>query len=415
MLQAIRKSPEAKCAQYLAVDRFPCFDKTTCVKAAQANPQTTTMINAEGFWEAMVDWQAQRAQFNTSINALQTTLNAPISTPDYARQVNTQLGGVRMAFDSFMHNNLYRNRYDADCTKYNRSTCFEYCTRTNWSQESDWSASESQWFRVAASLDGMSGAPARAQAIANSTAQWLNYSKSKAALWSAMDKEMTDRQNRLVTSFSSASASWNDTALASNIIFFKQSLNDTRTLAASGRIRAALATKSALTSQSDALMDGITLNQQRALHIQNSLKSITLAVASLNRSGSNQSAQFASSLAALNAAALAPIPATQLQTLESQSSQLEQLTLAEVARASLGAPPSAQDAGAAAQVIVPTGANGGANATANASNASNSPSAPLSPGKPSLPSPLQCALPAVGIVMLLGLATVKLHNKKSDM
>ncbi|VVB56791.1 Uncharacterised protein [uncultured archaeon] len=405
-LQSVRTAPEAHCAQYTAVDRFPCFNKASCVKAAQANPQTSSMINAEGFWEAMVDWQAQRAAFNTSANALAATLASPSPSADYAASVQGNLSAVRRQFDVFMHNDLYRTRWDADCPKFNRSTCFEFCTRTNWTGEENWSAMESQWYRVGASLTSLKDQPARAQALAQSTAQWLDYAKNRPALWSAMDSEMSARESATAMNFSASSAVWSDPALASDILSWKQSLNSTRALAASGKIHSALAAKPVLINQSDALEDRIADHQKRADHIRNSLKSIQLAIASLNKSGSNQSASFAASYAALASASAPPIPAAQLANLETQSAQLEQLTLSEVARMQLNAPPASQDSGAAAQAIVQTNANAGAKSGTNASASANASSPAPGSSKPNS-SPLPCALPAAGLVMLLGVAIIR--------
>lgn len=393
VLQAVRAAPEAKCAQLTAVDHFPCFDKASCVKTAQANPQTTTMINAEGFWQAMVGWQVSRSDFNDSINTLDAALQSQSATADYARGIAQDMNSVQAKFDSFMHNDLYRTRYDADCTKYNRSTCFEYCARTNWTGYSNWSTTSGAWTQVAARLSGLGSQAARAQSLAQATSDWLNYSKNRQALWAAMNTDMTARQAALDMNMSASNNSWSDAVLSADILAWKQSLNATRISAAQGSIHAALDSKPQLLGQLDLLLARIADHQARAGHIQNSIRSIRLAVASLVKSGNNQSATFASSLASLEKAAAPPIPADQLGNLENQSANLEQLTLAEVARASLGAPPSGRDTGAEVQVIVANLSNG----TANTSRP------PSAAGKVSLPFGLQCPLPLalLGLVGLL--------------
>ncbi len=397
-LQAVRAVPEAHCAQFTAVDRFPCFDKTSCVKAAQANPQTASMINAEGFWEAMVDWQLRRTDFNTSINALNATLQSPSPTADYAGSVQGSMNSAQAKFDIFMHNDLYRTRYDADCTKYNRSTCFEFCARTNWTGYSNWTATAGAWTQVSSRLDSVGAQAASAQALAQATADWLNYSKNRQAIWSAMDKDMAARQASMDMNISASNGSWSDPGLSSDMTAWKNSLNSTRALAAQGRIHAALGTKPQLMNQSDRLLARIADRQTRMDHITNSIKSVRLAVAQLVKSGNNQSATFAASLASLEKAATPPIPAAQLGALENQSANLEQLTLAEVARAVLGAPPSGRDTGAEAQAIAASlDGNTGNNTSGNASSKSSA------AVKISLPFGLQCQI-SIGLIGLIGLA-----------
>ena len=390
-LQAVRSKPEAYCAQLTAVDRFPCFDKVSCVKTAQANPQTASMINAEGFWEAMVGWQASRMDFNDSINALSATLQSPLATADYASGMQASMSGVQAKFDLFMHNDLYRTRYDADCTKFNRSTCFEYCPRTNWTGYSNWSSTAAAWASVGAKLDSLGSQAARAQSLAQATSDWLNYTKNRQALWSAMDHDMQARQNELDANISASNNSWSDASLSADILAWKQSLNATRALAVQGRIHAALGSKLQLLNQSDTLLARIADHMTHMEHIQNSIRSVRLAVAQLAKSGNNQSAAFAASLAVLEKAATPPIPADQLGNLENQSANLEQLTLAEVARAALGAPPSSRDTAAEAQVIV-----------SNLSNETINASRPPAAGKFSLPFGLQCPL-SLGLLGLVGL------------
>ncbi len=411
-LQSLRASPqsycnhlpcEAYCAQLTAVDRFPCFDKASCVKTAKANPQTETMINAEGFWEAMVGWQASRTNFNESLNALDAALQSPSSAPDYARSVQADLAAARTQFDQFMHNDLYRTRYDEDCTKFNRSTCFEYCPRTNWTGESNWSALEERWGQLASSLDSLGSQTGRAQTLAASTAAWLNYTKNRQSLWSAMSKELEQKRISLAVRFASSNSSWSDPALASGIMLWKQQLNDTQALAAGGRIRSALARQTDLDTQASALLATLSDHDARASHINNSFTSIRLGLSYLAKAGSNQSAALSASFSSLQASAQPPIPADQLAGLENQSSQLEQLVLSEVARAQLNLPPSSQNVSAQAQAITGENESRRANASANASgpNASGSASAGASP-KPN-PYGLPCALPIVGMAMLLGI------------
>ncbi len=393
-LQAIRAAPEAHCAQYMAVDRFPCFDKTSCVKAAQANPQTTVMINAEGFWQAMVDWQMRRTDFNDSINSLNATLQSMSPTPAYSSGVQAGMNDVQAKFDAFMHNDLYRTRYDADCTKFNRSTCFEFCARTNWTGYSNWTATAASWSAVNSRLNSMGSQSSRAQELAQATSDWLNYSKNRQAIWAAMNNDMAARTASIDGNISAANGSWSDPGLSADISAWKNSLNSTRALAVQGRFRAALDTKPQLVNQSDRLLSRITDHQTRMEHITNSIKSTRLAVAQLVKSSNNQSATFAASLASLEQAAKPPIPSDQLPALENQSSNLEQLTLSEVARAALGAPPAAHDTGAEAQAIAANLSNG-TNASGNATLA---PSAV----KISLPFGLQCPV-SIGLIGLIGL------------
>ncbi|MCL6089211.1 MAG: hypothetical protein M1530_03560 [Candidatus Marsarchaeota archaeon] len=406
-LQSVRASPqascnhlpcEAYCAQLTAVDRFPCFDKASCVKTAMANPQTTTMINAEGFWEAMVGWQASRLNFNESLNALDAALQSPSPSADYARSVQADLAAARTQFDQFMHNNLYRTRYDADCTTFNRSTCFEYCTRTNWSGKSNWSALETRWGQMASSLDSLGSQSGRAQSLASSTSDWLNYTKNRQSLWSAMSKELEQKRVSLATRFASSNSSWSDPMLASGIMLWKQQLNDTQALAAGGRIRSALARQTDLDTQASALMATLSDHDSRASHINNSFTSIRLGLSYLSKAGSNQSAALSASFSSLQASAKAPIPADQLAGLENQSSQLEQLVLSEVARAQLNLPPSSQNVSAQAQAITGGNENKSTNASANASAP---PASSLSKF-----NPLPCALPIIGMALLLGMAFI---------
>lgn len=396
-LQAVRAAPEAFCAHKTVLDRadFPCFDKASCVRASNANPETASMINAEGFWQAMVGWQASRIDFNDSINSLDAMLQSPSPTPDYARGIMQGMDSVQTEFDSFMHNDLYRTRYDADCTKFNRSTCFEFCARTNWTGYLDWSITSGAWAQVGTKLGSLGSQAARAQSLAQAASDWMNYSKNRQALWAAMNADMTARQAALGMNLSASNNSWSDAALLADIMAWKQSFNATRALAAQGRIRSALDSKPMLLSQLDLLHGRIADHQTRAGHIQNSIRSIRLAVAQLVKSGHNQSATFASSLASLEKAAAPPIPANQLASLETQAANLEQLTLAEVARAALGAPPSSRDTGAEAQAIAANLSNG-------TTNTSRLPSAKIS-----LPFGLQCPLPLALLGMLGLLALIR--------
>lgn len=397
-LQLVRSKSEAYCAQLLAVDRFPCTDKQSCVKTAMANPQTTTMINAEGFWEAMVSWQALRSSFNDSINSLNSSLSSPSFSAQYAREIEQKMNEVQNQFESFMHNNLYRNRHDPDCPIYNRSTCFEYCPRINWSLKQNWSMLASQWGKIASSLDALSLQPARAQAIANSTFQWLNYTKNRQKLWSEMKSELEQKRASLDMRFAASSKFWSDPALAFRITSWKEKVNDTIMRAESGLIRSALSGRISLNSEADSMLALISEHDKSYSHINSSFSSIRLGLSALERMGSNQTQPLSQSFAALVSLAKEPIDAQNLSEIENKSSALEQLVLAEVARASLGAPPSSQNVSQQAQEIVGGGKN---NSNQNISGFSENIGA-KAPAK--MLENLPCPLPLAGIALVFAAA-----------
>lgn len=366
-LQTARQEPEANCTRLTGMDRFPCTDRDSCVKAAFANPLSADYVNAAGFWQAMLRWQTERNDTNASLNDLQAAQSTPTNDSQAARAIADKMNAMRDKMAFFLNNSLYRaqpkcntqlpecKQQIADyCNTDNLFTCFEYCPLIPFDPD-HWKALEERMRTSSDAMKALANQDSRAQTIAQREAQWVNYTQTKGSVWNQMKSALSSKQTELEARMKNSSGLWNDSKLSKRLAGWEEKITDAKALADGGQFFKALAMKDSLGKEGDDLGAAVTVNDRHLININNSLKSSQLAIDSLAKNGTTpESESLSKAQGDLKAELKYPITAERLASLEDQASKLEQQALAEVARAALGVLPR-NDTNGTAGTGSPTG------------------------------------------------------------
>ncbi len=414
---------ESACARLTGMDHLSCTDRESCVRAAFANPNSQILVNADGFWQSMLDWRIKRDALDSGLGNLSQLLSTPPASSPDAAAMRERLSALRNQAVTLNLNHLYLNRTDPGCEFGGTVVCYEYCPKADWSaQSSGWLALEDRFSAMEISLDSLPNQSQRAADIANRTASWMDYSRQKGSIWAGMASDLASRSKEIQDALSAPAASdWNDTSLQADFSAYLAQVNATSLLAADGKFHRAISRREALDNQSDSILARIQAHNQKADSISDRLRSVSLAIIALSKSGNaNDSATLSSALASLNSSFAYPLAPDQLADLDNKSAQLEQLALAQVARRALGAPSSGPELGAAADAIqgsIPANVSNPANASAPANKSGAPSSGPANASGASAPpsNPLSvfgftCPLPAA--LVLLALAGLSVFSRQ---
>ncbi|VVC01590.1 Uncharacterised protein [uncultured archaeon] len=124
---------EAKCLQYLGLNMYNCTDKQSCIVACFAVPQCNLIINADGFVEAMMDYNSKRLQYATDLSSFSGNIDAIGMDTSAVDQKLSVLNDMGTLASSMAVNSIFLNRTDEQCQGGNAAKCFEYCPKIDYS------------------------------------------------------------------------------------------------------------------------------------------------------------------------------------------------------------------------------------------------------------------------------------------
>ena len=166
-----KNKSEFECMRLTGMEMHECTDKDTCVLACKSNPNCDTILYADGFWEAMLDWANAKRKFDSSLASYAQGIEAVSTDAAAIDSKSAVLGDLLSTASNISANTMFLTRTDPGCAGSNATLrCFEYCHKINYS--SDRLASEKQNLAsLKAALAAVQQQPARADAILASGAK----------------------------------------------------------------------------------------------------------------------------------------------------------------------------------------------------------------------------------------------------
>ncbi len=181
-LAEIRSGPEFICIRYTGMEHLPCYDKDTCNTAAQSAPQAQVMVQADGFWQAEVEWVARRTSLNITLAEIQNLLDSGRNDKAVAESIAGNLSAAISDMQAINSNPLM--------------TDFYFCPTVDWPY-AKWSELKMRWGTIAASLQRIDAQKDRAHKIASRTAAWLGYMETREGDFAKMKENLGLRKEAI--------------------------------------------------------------------------------------------------------------------------------------------------------------------------------------------------------------------------
>ncbi len=246
-----KQAQEAKCNQYLGVDKKPCTDRETCVIACFAVPLCNSLINGAGFWEAMLDYNQKMTKLNAEVGEAETLLGG--FEQGKIDEAVAKLDSLISTANNLSASNIFRNRTDPGCDKFD-SKCFEYCPKTNYGT-AGLEAAKADINGFKAVFSEVSAQDARAGAIAGKTAEEKKYLSEKGSKYSGLKISMAAKIKGISTAFEKISGNVSSQEIVDGIASLLAIENETKALGDAKNYRQALA-KGAQFETAGAALDG---------------------------------------------------------------------------------------------------------------------------------------------------------------
>jgi len=93
------------CEQYTGVDKMPCFNKESCLKACYAVP-ICSMVKSEPFIMTIKDWVEKKDQVDESYNSTLNKIDSAVYLSDYS-SLDSSLNGLKNDMEEMEENGLY--------------------------------------------------------------------------------------------------------------------------------------------------------------------------------------------------------------------------------------------------------------------------------------------------------------------
>ena len=345
-----KQADEAKCMQYLGLNMYNCTDKQSCIVACFAVPQCDLIINADGFVEAMMDYNSKRLQFDSLLSNYSSGLDAVKTDPSAIDQKLSKLGEMGSVSSSIAVNPIFLNRTDPQCIGNHASTCFEYCPKADYSA-SRIEAQKQNLQGLKAVLSGIAAQPTRAAAIQAKGSENDLYLSTKKENFSSFRLKMNGDIAGLKSKNTSFSLSVSDPDVGGMLVSLSNLSASIDADAQAGYYRRAMARRGEYDAAEKAVSD--RMGSELAAY-DNMTTEFASLEANINKSawiiGNDSTALFTAQLAAIEQNASKP-------------ATVQQISSARMAAASLGANLAQQAAAATQNPQAVAGAAAGAAAS----------------------------------------------------
>ncbi|MEM2963090.1 MAG: hypothetical protein QXN01_01185 [Candidatus Anstonellales archaeon] len=185
---------EGRCDRYLGVDKKPCKDKESCLVACFAVPLCSGVINANGFWEAMLDYTQKKDRLNNELYEAEKILEN--FEESKLEELVSRLNNIISISSNLSQNGIFLNRTDPGCDRFD-SRCFEYCPKINYSTE-ELVASKNELGALRVLFLSSAEQEERAVKIAQKTAEQKKYFEERIEKFSKLKDSVSKRIQKIV-------------------------------------------------------------------------------------------------------------------------------------------------------------------------------------------------------------------------
>ena len=165
--------PDRKtCEQYTGVDKMPCYDKESCLKACYAVP-ICSMIKSEPFIYTILDWNNARNKVDESLNEVLEDLSNAKTTSHYS-SLRSSINSLEDDMEDMEDNGLY--------------SVYGFCKDMDISYDSLDSA-KSIISEIETALSSESSVRQKASSIYDLTTERLNFINTRSTTYTAIYKK----------------------------------------------------------------------------------------------------------------------------------------------------------------------------------------------------------------------------------
>jgi hypothetical protein len=367
-INAIKLANETQCALYTGTTNHSCTDKESCNVAAQSSPQAQIIIQADGFWQDMLAWYTLKGELNSELADLASSANSTNADSSSASAIAQKIYTVGATMRQIDGLGLMKpGKYGIDT----------YCPPISWPYL-NLRKSQGRWEGISTTLKSLAKVDSRAHDIALASAQWLNYTATRASEFLKMQRALQAKGLEVEKKLSDWNNTFSDDAgLNAKFKDLTNRTNDAISLGNSNRYRDALSAQGGILALADDISKKIDSDFASYNSTMKSLSNSRKAEEKLRSYGLNTDADaIGKKISGINATLSNRSNSSGLAALSEKAAGLETDALKAVAAASL--------------VIETDKPAAQPNASANATNASPLPKAPTAQ-IPSCPIPFAVA------------------------
>jgi len=170
------------CEQYTGVDKMPCYDRDSCLKACYAVP-ICSMIKSEPFIYTILDWNTAKDEVDESLNEVLIDLENAKTITDYSN-LRKSINSLEDDMEEVEENGLY--------------SVYGFCKDMDISYVSLDSA-KSIILDIESSLSSESSIRQKANSIYDATTERVNFIKNRPALYTEIHVKVLDLFNECET------------------------------------------------------------------------------------------------------------------------------------------------------------------------------------------------------------------------
>ncbi|MFA5108008.1 MAG: hypothetical protein WC492_00530 [Candidatus Micrarchaeia archaeon] len=352
-----------ECFRLSGMDKFDCHDRESCVLAAFSTPISLTVVNADGFWQAMLDFKNQDAALLAELNGLENELSAgsiDVSESNSAKIYSRmqKIDGLEQTLDSHP---FFLDGSDEGCGFGGDKVCYDFCPSQNWSKSrQEFLVLQTRWENAKTILGQMSAQDERASNIEANTLQWLEYTKNRDGIWAAELAGVQTKKNELDVGIAQVEyEKINDAPLLQEYVFWVLKIGQAERLAQDGQFYNAIKLTKNIANESDKISLNVNSDLQARENISIKLSNIKLTLQKMPTTFEPR-AQIEQEYVNLSAQTNGVVDAASLQGLIYRSDALEQKALVAYAQSQLNILPqtnastNGENANAPAQDIFST-------------------------------------------------------------
>ncbi|PIT84028.1 hypothetical protein COU37_05210 [Candidatus Micrarchaeota archaeon CG10_big_fil_rev_8_21_14_0_10_45_29] len=324
-----------ECYKMTGMDRYPCEDKDTCVLSAFSTPISSTSVQADGFWEAMLEYRQNIEKISKASDELEALLQKAKPNNDSAKAIEFKIREIIDLEEKMAQNPLLLAQGDAGCEAGGGKTCFNFCPTLRWNlHSSSMNTLKGKWFLISTALADSSYIEYRAEVIANNTKWWLNYLNNKDSMWKEAKANLEKKKNELSANILQYGKKVNASAVEGEYSQYLLAMNATIAQADEGKIYYALKSADSLFENAQKMQERMRENEKKLQKIEDSLELMKTLFAALERGGENVT-RMQSQYMNLKFEAEYPVQEEKISKLEEDATSLENVGLVMLAKTML--------------------------------------------------------------------------------
>ncbi|MFA5929308.1 MAG: hypothetical protein WC861_00325 [Candidatus Micrarchaeia archaeon] len=332
VVDAAKNASEAKCLQYIGDDGDPgCIDRQTCIVSCYSSPQCSLIIQADGFIDAVMDWDASRKAFSSALDAYSGGIGAVGSDPAAIDSKIGILQSLSLLAQNMSNNTIFLTKGDPGCSGANATRkCFEYCPKIDYSASRI--ASQAQDLALLkAALSTIAGQGPRAEAILNRTSANDAYLSSRGRDYAEFSMRMQNSIRNLKANSTALAKNVKDPSIAPMISALENISALSQNLSSQGKYRPALALRAQFDEVSSGAASAIASDAKRYSSLLLAMDGFSSKVqSSAWLIGKPSAGSYLSQLASLKANYSAPLTLSRISSASDALSEMGNALDAEI-------------------------------------------------------------------------------------